>query len=83
MRYKRKSIRLKDYDYTRTGVYFITICTFKRYPVFGWVKNGDMVLNLFGQIVNHIWQNIPHHFKNTQFSEFQIMPDQAARAATI
>ena len=47
----RRSIRLKGYDYSQQGLYFITICTQHRSHIFGKIENGKMVLNEFGEIV--------------------------------
>jgi putative transposase len=47
----RKSIRLNGYDYAQTGFYFITLCTHNRDMVFGNIKNCEMVLNDYGNIV--------------------------------
>ncbi|WP_232280631.1 hypothetical protein [Chloroflexus aggregans] len=44
----RRSIRLKGYDYSQAGAYFITICTKDRACLFGEVVNGEMRLNDFG-----------------------------------
>ncbi len=41
----RRSIRLKDYDYSREGAYFVTICTHGRACLFGEIGDGKMVLN--------------------------------------
>ena len=55
----RRSIRLKDYDYSRTGFYFITICTHSRLPIFGRIDDRRMVLNQNGRIARDEWrQNI-------------------------
>jgi hypothetical protein len=40
-RHNRRSIRLKGYDYTRDGAYFVTICTRGRERTFGAVVNGE------------------------------------------
>ena len=53
----RRSIRLKGYDYSADGLYFITICTKDRQHLFGHVANGEMVLNETGQIVKSEWLN--------------------------
>ena len=47
----RKSIRLKDYDYSKEGAYDITVCVNKHKCVFGDVKNGEIVLNDAGKMV--------------------------------
>ncbi len=40
----RRSIRLKERDYTEPGVYFVTICTHRRAHLFGRVVDGVMEL---------------------------------------
>lgn len=47
----RKSIRLKNYDYTQTGLYFITICTKNQKCLFGEIINNEITLNHYGKIV--------------------------------
>jgi putative transposase len=54
-RHHRRSIRLKGYDYTQAGAYFITICTQDRRRLFGEVVNGRMRLNDAGEIVRDEW----------------------------
>ncbi len=73
----RRSIRLKGYDYTQPGAYFITICAYQRMHVFGEVINGKMVLNETGKIARDEW------FKTAELrpyvklyeDEFVIMPN--------
>ncbi len=71
----RRSIRLKNYDYTSQGAYFITIVTQNREHFFGEIINGSMHLNECGKIAQHCWLDIPNHFPNTQLDEFVIMPN--------
>lgn len=47
----RRSIRLKGYDYSSKGMYFITICTQNRENLFGEIINNEMVLNIAGEMV--------------------------------
>ncbi|GIW45209.1 MAG: hypothetical protein KatS3mg077_2491 [Candidatus Binatia bacterium] len=47
-RHHRRSIRLKGYDYTQPGAYFVTICTHDRACLFGEVVDGQMRLNEAG-----------------------------------
>ncbi|HMX21312.1 MAG TPA: hypothetical protein PKC52_18795, partial [Anaerolineales bacterium] len=51
----RRSIRLKGYDYTQAGAYFITICSYQREHVFGEVVNGEMKLSAWGEIARAEW----------------------------
>ena len=73
--HSRKSIRLKGYDYSRKGLYFITICCQDRVCRFGYVENGIMILNEFGQIANDEWMKLQHRFENFELDAFQIMPN--------
>ncbi len=54
-RHHRRSIRLRGYDYTRPGAYFVTICTQHRVCLFGDVVDGEMQLNALGEIVWAEW----------------------------
>jgi len=72
---QRKSIRLKEYDYSRSGEYFVTICTKNHECVFGSIINGQMDLNEKGRIVNRCWKGIPEHFSNVELDEYVIMPN--------
>ena len=71
----RRSIRLKDYDYTQEGAYFITICTKDKQCIFGDIKQGEMKLNLLGTIADECWQEIPQHFPHINLDVFVIMPN--------
>ena len=74
-RHNRVSIRLKGYDYSRAGLYFITICCHHRVPRFGVVVNGKMELNEFGKIAYAEWLKLSERFSNVELDAFQIMPD--------
>lgn len=51
----RRSIRLKGYDYTLPGAYFITIATWQRANIFGEIVNTEMILSAFGKIAHEEW----------------------------
>lgn len=71
----RRSIRLKGYDYTEPGAYFVTIVTVRRDPLFGKIENGIMMLNDFGKIADECWRAIPEHFPNVELGAHMIMPN--------
>lgn len=71
----RKSIRLPGYDYSREGLYFITICTHERGCLFGEIVDGQMQLNDSGNVAHKYWLAIPDHYQNTVLHEFVIMPN--------
>ena len=70
----RHSIRLKKYDYSRSGLYFVTICTQNRECLFGNVVNGKMKLNSAGKIIDSVWKSLSKRFPIV-LDEFQIMPN--------
>lgn len=73
--HNRRSIRLKGYDYSQAGLYFITICCYNRECLFGDVVNGEMVLNEYGTIACNEWLNTPNIRKNVELDVFVIMPN--------
>lgn len=74
-KHNRISIRLKGYDYSRQGLYFITLCTKEREHLFGRLRNGVVGLSNIGCFVQQCWQDIPKHFPNVVLHAFVIMPD--------
>lgn len=74
-RHGRRSIRLKGYDYTKPGAYFVTLVAVDRTYLFGNLKDGKMELNDFGKIAEMCWHEIPQHFSHAQLDAFIIMPN--------
>ncbi len=73
--HKRRSIRLKGYDYAQAGLYFITICCQDRIYRFGKIENNEMILNEYGIIAYNEWQKLSERFQNFELDVFQIMPN--------
>ena len=71
----RKSIRLKGYDYSQAGLYFITICVQDRECLFGKIVDGEMILNDAGKMADNEWVKIPERFTNVQLHEYVLMPN--------
>jgi len=74
-RHHRRSIRLKGYDYSQQGLYFITLCCQNRACLFGEVKDGQMILNDAGKIAEEEWMKTPQIRQNTELGEFVVMPN--------
>jgi putative transposase len=74
-RHHRRSIRLKGYDYTQPGAYFVTLVTHERMPLFGEIVNGEMRLNDIGRVAERCWLDIPSHFPHVALDAFVIMPN--------
>jgi REP element-mobilizing transposase RayT len=71
----RRSIRLKEYDYSQSGGYFVTMVTWQREYLFGEIINGEMKLNEHGHIADECWREIPNHFSNVELGAYVIMPN--------
>ncbi len=62
-KYKIESIRLKYWDYSNPGMYFVTICTKKFHHWFGKVIDGKFVSSDLGKIAEQCWNEIIDHFE--------------------
>ncbi|HND96341.1 MAG TPA: hypothetical protein PLH49_11295 [Chitinophagaceae bacterium] len=74
-KHHRHSIRLKGYDYSQEGAYYVTIVTWQREFLFGEIVNQEMMLSPYGEIVQKWWGEIPVHFPNVETGAFVIMPN--------
>lgn len=83
---KRKSLRLKEYDYASHGAYFVTICTDQRRPIFWSSTNlhvgADIIrpqthlpLSRYGRIVEQALLAIPTHYPAVTVDNYVIMPN--------
>lgn len=62
---KRKPTRLREYDYSSPGAYFITICSYQKLHLFGKIKNGKMQLNDFGKYIDtNVYKGKEDYFYN-------------------
>ncbi|MFC1787683.1 transposase [Patescibacteria group bacterium] len=86
----RKSIRLPDYDYSQSGMYYVTICVHGREYLFGNVvgatpggcpreTNDNPIciidLNFAGQMIERVWNEIKDRFPGVKLDKFIIMPN--------
>jgi hypothetical protein len=71
----RQSIRLKGYDYSRVGAYFVTICTQGRACLFGEVVGGAMRMSAAGQMTLSEWEALPTRFPTIELGAFVVMPN--------
>jgi REP element-mobilizing transposase RayT len=71
----RRSVRLRNFDYSRQGLYFVTICVQNGICIFGDIENGEMRLNEIGEIVRREWLKTAELRPNVQLHEYAIMPN--------
>ena len=72
---QRRSLRLRDYDYSQPGAYFVTLCTQDGQTLFGLVSNGQVVLNSAGATVQSWWADIAKRFPPVEVDSFIVMPN--------
>ena len=74
-RHRRRSIRLKDYDYSQSGAYFITISTYNKECLFGEIVDSQTHLNKFGWVISEEWLRSIKLRQEIELDEFVIMPN--------
>jgi putative transposase len=67
--------RLKNFDYSQNGMYFVTICVKNREHFLGEITKNKMHLSDIGKITRKCWQEIPSHFPHISLDEFIVMPN--------
>jgi putative transposase len=72
---QRQSIRLRGFDYTSSGAYFITICSYQKEQVFGSIGQNTMQCNDWGEIILEEWQSTSKLRDYVQLDEFVVMPN--------
>lgn len=74
-KYRIEPARLKNWDYSSPGLYFVTICTKGRECYFGEIVNGKMNRNEIGNIVAEEWERTPQIRKYVELDEWVLMPN--------
>ena len=71
----RRSVRLKDYDYSQAGAYFVTVCAWKKEYLFGEISEGKVSCSDVGEIISDVWRKLADRFASMELDEFVIMPN--------
>ena len=75
---ERKQNRMKGYDYSTPGAYFVTVCAHDRFEnrnIFGEIRHGDIIKNCWADIIESCWRELPNHYPHISLDEFVVMPD--------
>ena len=75
MKPARRSLRLRDYDYSQAGAYFVTVCAQNRECLFGDIVNREMALNDAGRMVERWWCELKNKFPQSETDEYRVMPN--------
>ncbi len=71
---QRKQIRIKDFDYSQNGYYFVTICTHNKQKILSEIIDGKTILNDLGKIVDFVWNDLKNH-NDIKLHQYIIMPN--------
>lgn len=81
---RRKSLRLKDFDYSQPGAYFVTIVAHQRECLFAKIPWQDVAemdtftaikLTAFGEAVLFTWGDLVNHVRGIELGPFVVMPN--------
>jgi REP element-mobilizing transposase RayT len=72
---RRRSLRLRGYDYAQAGAYFVTMCTQGHHCLFGEARGDSIRLNEAGQMLADLWMEIPSRFRDVALDSFIVMPN--------
>jgi putative transposase len=73
--HKRKSLRLKNYDYSNEWLYFITICIKNGLNLLGEIKDDEMILYDSGKMIEECWLELEERFQNIKLHNYVVMPN--------
>ncbi len=80
---RRKQLRLQGFDYSKEGLYFVTIDCKNMECRFGNIHRGNMILSDFGKIAFDEWMKLPSSYENVHLDVFQFMPNHSTRRNNI
>jgi putative transposase len=74
-KFHRRSLRLRGYDYSQAGLYFVTVCAQDRACLFGEVIGDQMHVNDVGRVVLAEWNRLADRFPAVELDTFGVMPN--------
>ena len=75
LQHRRKSFRLKNYDYTKPGLYYLTLCCQERAHLFGTIEEGILEHNPAGKMIVAQWKLLSQRFPHIRLHDFVVMPN--------
>ncbi|HZU11349.1 MAG TPA: transposase [Chloroflexota bacterium] len=71
----RRSTRLRGYDYSQPGAYFVTLCIEQRLPLLGSIVEGEAHLSPAGAMVADVWGGLGDHYPGVSVDAYIVMPN--------
>jgi putative transposase len=73
--HKRRSIRIKDFDYSSAGSYFVTVCVNNRLCLFGDIIDHVMMINAAGTMIGYWCNELSNKFQDVKLDKYVVMPN--------
>ena len=74
-KHHRRTIRLKGYNYSWQGAYFVTICIQNRECILGSIQDEKMILNEAGLMIKETWEDLSVKYSGIEIDQYEIMPN--------
>ena len=71
----RRSVRIKGYDYSQAGMYFVTICVQDKVCLFGEIIDDEMLLNDAGKMIEKWYFELENKFSDIECGVYVVMPN--------
>ena len=71
----RRSIRLRHYDYSQNGAYFVTLCIQNRECLFGEITESRITLNEYGKVTTNSWNWLSERYAAVDLDAWIVMPN--------
>ena len=72
---RRRSMRLRGFNYAQPGAYFITVSTHNRVCLLGDVLDDKMHLSEAGRLAQAVWEGLPTHYPHIRLDAWVVMPN--------
>jgi REP element-mobilizing transposase RayT len=74
-KYRIETTRLKNWDYSNIGYYFVTNCIHEHKCILGHIQDDFMILNNNGSIVSTCLDNLRDYYPNMLVDQYVVMPN--------
>lgn len=74
-KHRRRTVRLKGYDYSQPGACFVTVCSYRKAAILGEIQEGSVLLSKMGRVALDWWKRIPSKFGHVILDQYIVMPD--------
>jgi len=71
----RRTTRLRNYDYSQAGAYFVKLCVEQRICCLSRITEGELCLSPAGEMVHSVWGNLGKYYPGVSVDDHVVMPN--------